>query len=246
MDTQNHSTSTPEHLFSNANITGARTKSFMANVFAFMFLALAISATVAYIFSANAYELLVPIATNKLLYYAVVFAPLAFSLLIYLRFHKFSVPVLIFLFILYSVLIGISLSFLLIVYTSTSVFSCFAAAAVMFGIMAFMGYTTDKDLTSMGRLLFMGFIGIFVASLINFFIQSDKMSYIIGIVGIVVFTGLTAYDVQKIKNIGEGLDANGNTLDADRKKYSIIGALTLYIDFINLFVSLLRVFGEKK
>jgi uncharacterized protein len=245
MDTQ-HQSSTPEHLFANHSVTGVRSKSFMANVFAYMFLALGISATVAYIFSANAAELLAPIATNKLLFYGVVFSPLVFALLIQMRFNKFSLPVLISLFIIYSVLIGISLSFLLIIYTSTSVFSCFAAAAVMFGIMAFLGYTTNKDLTSFGRIMYMGFIGVFVASLINFFIGSDTMGYIIGIIGVMVFTGLTAYYIQKIKNIGEGLDADGNVMEVDKKKHAIVGALVLYITFINLFISLLRVFGQRR
>jgi uncharacterized protein len=245
MDNQ-HSTSTPEHLFSNVNVTGARSKSFMANVFAYMFLALAISAAVAFIFASNVEELIIPILTNKLLFYGVVFSPLVFSLLMQFRYEKLSLSVLLVLFIVYSVLIGISLSFILLAYTSSSVFSCFAGAAIMFAIMAFLGYTTNKDLTSFGRLMYMGFIGVFVASLINFFMQNDTMSYIIGIVGVAVFTGLTAFYIQKIKNIGEGLDANGNTLEVQRKKLSIIGALTLYITFINLFISLLRVFGEKK
>ncbi|HEX7845700.1 MAG TPA: Bax inhibitor-1/YccA family protein [Chitinophagaceae bacterium] len=243
MDSQHHS-STPEHLFVNQTVTRSASKSFLANVFAYMFLALSVSAITAFLLNANP-EWLIPFATNKLLFYLVVFGPIGLSLLIYTRFSKFSVPVLMFLFILYSFLVGITLSFVLIIYTQQSVFSCFAAAAVMFGVMAIMGYKTDKDLTSFGRLMYMGFIGVFVSCIINFFLQSDTMSYIIGIVGVMVFTGLTAYDVQKLKNIGEGIDANGDTLEADAKKLSIIGGLTLYLDFINLFLMLLRVFGRR-
>lgn len=244
MDLQNHSNSTPEHLFANQTVTAIRSKSFMANVFAYMFMALSVSAITAFIFNAKP-EWLYPFATNKLLFYFVVFAPIGLSLLIYTRFHKFSVTVIMALFILYSFLVGITLSFVLIIYTQQSIFSCFAAAAVMFGVMALMGYKTDKDLTNFGRLMYMGFIGVFVSCLINFFLQNDTMSYIIGIVGVMVFTGLTAYHVQKLKNIGEGIDADGNVMEVEVKKLSIIGGLTLYLDFINLFLMLLRVFGRR-
>jgi uncharacterized protein len=245
MDTQNHSTSTPEHLFNNISITGTRSKSFMANVFAYMFIALGISAVVAYLFAANP-EWLYPIASNRLLVYLVMFAPLVFVLTMSFAFNKLSLPLLIGFFIAYSAATGLSLSFILLIYTANSVFTCFISAAAMFGVMAFMGYTTKKDLTSFGRIMTMGLIGIVIASVVNFFMQSDTMSYIISFIGVGVFTGLTAYDVQKLKNIGEGLDANGNTLEADAKKLSIMGALNLYLDFINLFLMLLRLFGSKK
>lgn len=245
MDIQNHSNSTPEHLFANQTVTAARSKSFIANVFAYMFLALGISAVTAYLFANNP-EWLIPIVTNKLLAYAVMFAPLAFVLIMSFGFKKLSAPVLIALFIIYSAVTGLSLSFVLLVYTANSVYACFASAAAMFGIMAFMGYTTNKDLTSFGRIMFMGLIGIVIASLINMFLQNDSMDYIISFVGVMVFTGLTAYDVQKLKNLGAGIDADGNVLEADAKKLAIMGGLTLYLDFINLFLMLLRLFGGRR
>jgi uncharacterized protein len=245
MDTQQHSGSTSEQLFSNVSLTGSRSKSFMANVFAYMFLALGISSVVAYLFAANP-EWLYPIISNKLLVYVVMFAPLVFVLTMSFAFNKLSLPLLIAFFIAYSALTGLSLSFILLIYTANSVFTCFLSAAGMFGVMAFMGYTTKKDLTSFGRIMTMGLIGIVIASVVNFFMQNDTMSYIISFIGVGVFTGLTAYDVQRLKNIGEGLDANGNTLEADAKKLSIMGALTLYLDFINLFLMLLRLFGSKR
>jgi uncharacterized protein len=244
MDSQ-HNSSTPEHLFANQGLTGSRSKSFMANVFSYMFLALGITAVVAFIF-ANNREWLAPILGNTLLRYAVMFAPLAFVLIMSFGFKKLSAPALIALFILYSAVNGITFSFVLLVYTGSSVFTCFASAAAMFGVMAFMGYTTKKDLTSFGRIMTMGLIGIIVASLINMFMQNDTMDYIISFIGVMVFTGLTAYDVQKLKNIGEGIDADGNVLEADAKKLSIMGGLTLYLDFINLFLMLLRLFGGKR
>lgn len=115
----------------------------------------------------------------------------------------------------------------------------------MFGIMAVMGYTTKKDLTSFGRIMSMGLIGIIVAMLINLFLNSDTMGYLISIIGVAVFTGLTAWDVQKLKNIGAGVEY-GEISEVDGKKLGILGALTLYLDFINIFLLLLRLFGGRR
>ncbi len=245
MDYPNHSSSTPEHLFNTYEATGTRSKSFIANVFAYMFLALGISAVVAFLFFNNP-QWLLPIIENKILYYVVIFAPLGFVLTMSLGFKKLPAPVLVALFVIYSAITGLTFSFILLIYTANSVFACFASAAAMFGVMAFMGYTTNKDLTSFGRIMTMGLIGIVIASLINMFLGNDTMDYIISFVGVLVFTGLTAYDVQKIKRIGEGFDENGQVLEGDVKKFAIMGALTLYLDFINLFLMLLRLFGGKR
>jgi FtsH-binding integral membrane protein len=245
MDYPNHSSSTPEHLFNSYQATGTRSKSFIANVFAYMFLALGISAVVAFLFFNNQ-QWLIPIVENKILYYVVMFAPLGFVLTMSLGFKKLSAPVLVTLFIIYSAITGLTFSFILLIYTANSVFACFASAAAMFGVMAFMGYTTNKDLTSFGRIMTMGLIGIVIASVINMFLGNATMDYIISFIGVLVFTGLTAYDVQKIKRIGEGFDENGQVLEGDVKKFAIMGALTLYLDFINLFLMLLRLFGGKR
>jgi uncharacterized protein len=228
--------------------TPVASKTFMANVFIWMFVALGISAITAFICTINMGAMVDVFALGgKLLWYAIMFAPLAFVLIMSFAYQRLSMPVLAFLFIAYSVVNGISFSFILMMYTSSSVISCFAAAAIMFGLMAVMGYTTKQDLTSFGRLMMMGLIGIVVASVINWFMGSAMMDYIIGIIGVAVFTGLTAYDVQKLKNIGNGIDANGDAMVAiDTKKYAIIGALNLYLDFVNLFLMLLRVFGGRK
>lgn len=245
MDYPNHSSSTPEHLFNTYEATGSRSKSFIANVFAYMFLALGISAVVAFLFFNNP-QWLLPIIENKILFYVVMFAPLGFVLTMSLGFKKLSAPVLVALFVIYSAITGLTFSFILLIYTANSVFACFASAAAMFGVMAFMGYTTNKDLTSFGRIMTMGLIGIVIASLINMFLGNATMDYIISFIGVLVFTGLTAYDVQKIKRIGEGFDENGQVLEGDVKKFAIMGALTLYLDFINLFLMLLRLFGGKR
>lgn len=248
MDIQNRSTS--EEVFANYNVEAKQvSKSYFANVFAFMFLALGISAVVAYLCASNP-QWLLPLLTEtgglSILGYIVMFAPLGFVLLMSLGYRKLSAPVLTGLFVIYSGVTGITLSFILLYYTANSVFACFASAAVMFGVMAFMGYTTKQDLTGFGRIMTMGLIGIVVASLVNMFLQNGTMDYIISFIGVMVFTGLTAYDVQKIKRIGEGLDENGQVITSEVKKLSIIGALTLYLDFINLFLMLLRLFGSRR
>jgi FtsH-binding integral membrane protein len=164
--------------------------------------------------------------------------------LLSLRFQRLSLQAVISLFILFSVIMGISLSFTLLIYTTSSVAGVFAASSVMFGVMAALGYTTDKDLTSFGRLMMMGLIGVLVATLINFFLHNSALDYIISIVGVMVFTGLTAYDVQKLKRIGEGVEYEGVDV-TNAKKMAVMGALTLYLDFVNLFLMLLRLFGRK-
>jgi FtsH-binding integral membrane protein len=228
--------------------TRTAAKSFMANVFLWMFAALGISAFFA-IWFANSPTLLSNLIKAdgtglNMLGWAVMLAPLGFVLLLSLRFQRLSLQAVISLFILFSVIMGISLSFTLLIYTASSVAGVFAASSVMFGVMAALGYTTDKDLTSFGRLMMMGLIGVLVATLINFFLHNSALDYIISIVGVMVFTGLTAYDVQKLKRIGEGVEYEGVDV-TNAKKMAVMGALTLYLDFVNLFLMLLRLFGRK-
>ena len=223
-------------------------KNFMANVFAYMFMALGISALFAYLFASNP-ELRQYLINNtntglNPLGYIVMFAPIGFVLLMSFGFSKLSAPVLVLLFVIYSALNGISFGFILLQFTSGTVLACFLSAAAMFGLMAFMGYTTKQDLTKFGRILFMGLIGIIVASLINLFMGNSTLDYIISFIGVMIFTGLTAYDVQKLKNIGAGIQY-ADVPASDVKKVSILGALNLYLDFINLFLFLLRLFGRR-
>jgi FtsH-binding integral membrane protein len=227
--------------------THSVSKSFFANVFLWMFGALLLSTVFAFLFATND-ALLSYLVTERglsLLGKVVMFAPLGFVLLMSFGFQRLSAPLMAVLFLAYAAINGISFSFILLAYTSGSVIGCFASAAVMFGIMAVMGYTTNKDLTSFGRIMTMGLIGIVVAMLINFFLKSDGLDYLISIIGVAVFTGLTAYDVQKLKRISIGLEYEGIGT-ANVRKLSIMGALTLYLDFINLFLMLLRLFGRRK
>lgn len=176
-----------------------------------------------------------------MLAYGVMFAPLIFVMAMSFGVNKMSLPVLIGTFVAYSIVNGISFSFIFFIYNIGSIYKVFLSTAALFAIMAIAGYTTKTDLTKLGSLLMIGLIGIVIASLINFFMHSAQMDYIISILGVIIFTGLTAYDVQKIKNMGE---QGGDS--AMSRKYGIMGALTLYLDFINLFMFLLRLFGGRK
>ena len=231
--------------------TGTVAKKYMASVFLWMFVALGVS-TLFGVLYATVPSLLEQLYTQTDrglrptgLGWIVTFAPLGFVLLMNFGFAKLSAPALTLLFLFYAAITGISLSFILWVYTTNSVVGCFGAASAMFGIMAFMGYTTEKDLTSFGRILTMGLVGIIIAVIINWFLQSPALSYLISIIGVAVFTGLTAYDVQVLKRIGAGLEYEGTSAN-DTKKLAIMGALRLYLDFLNLFLMLLRLFGDRK
>jgi len=143
----------------------------------------------------------------------------------------------------YSILMGLSLSSIFLAYTGESIARTFFISASVFGAMSIYGYTTQKDLTSFGSFLFMGVIGILVASLVNAFLASSGLNFAISVVGVLLFTGLTAYDVQKLKNLYV-YGARGNEEVA--RRIAISGALTLYLDFINLFIMLLRLFGSRR
>lgn len=230
-------------------------KKFFANVFLWMFVALSLSTVAAYLFGTNEqlmqYLLNINPTTGKvsmsIFGYIAMFAPLGLVLLMGFGLSRLSLLALIGVFVLYSVLTGVSLSFILLTYTSGSVVSCFAGAAGIFGIMAFMGYTTNIDLSKFGPILMVGVIGLVIASVINMFIQSEQFSLFMAFIGIAIFTALTAYDVQKIKRIGEGIEASGEqVLQIESKKMAIVAALSLYLDFLNIFLFLLRIFGSRK
>lgn len=225
--------------------TKALAKNFVANVFSWMGIALAITAFTAYYFASTPAlinSLFNPETGMTILGWVVMLSPLGFVLAMSAGYQKFSVSTLTILFGLFSILMGMSLSFILLVYTSASIFKTFAVTAGMFGIMAFVGYTTKTDLTKFGSLMMMGLIGIIIASLINMFLRSGTFDYIISFIGVLVFTGLTAYDVQTLKKIGSGVEYGAEST----KKLTILGALRLYLDFINLFLFLLRFLGNRR
>src|SRR5262245_44907767 len=185
-------------------------KSFLANVFSWMGAALGISAITAYVFGTDAgyMQYLMDLTTGKPtgLGYLVMLAPLGLVLLMSFGFNRLSSTALIAVFLVYAVLMGMSLSFIFLVYTAASIYSVFLASAGMFGLMGLVGYTTKTDLTKLGSILIMGLIGIIIAGLVNLFIGSEKVSYVVSFLAVIIFTGLTAYDVQKLKNIGSGVE----------------------------------------
>jgi len=223
-----------------------QSRKFIANVFMWMFVALGISSLAAYSFASSPalLQMLFDPATRQptALFYVAMFSPLAFVLLIRFGLNRISYVGLSLLFMAYSVVTGISLSFILLIYTSSSVLGVFLTSSLVFGVMAVAGYTTKTDLTKFGSLMIMGLFGIIIASVINIFLHSSGLDLIISYVGVAVFVGLTAYDVQKLKRIGAGLEYG----DATAKKMALMGGLTLYLDFINLFLMLLRIFGRRR
>lgn len=221
-------------------------QTFISNVFSYMFAALAITGVIAYWFgtSDTLLSYLVNLETKDMtgLGMVVTFAPLAFVLIMSFAFNRLSSLTLLALFIVYSILMGMSLSFIFATYTSGSIATTFGVTSLTFGIMALVGYTTKTDLTKFGSILFMALIGIIVASIFNYFMGSQTMDLIISVLGVLIFTGLTAYDVQKLKRIGAGVEYGSESTN----KLAILGALNLYLDFINLFLFMLRFMGDRK
>ena len=219
------------------------TNTFVANVFSLMFAALIISGISAVWFANESMRSNIINYEGGLttLGWISMIAPIGLVLLIGFGFQKYSAKFLLGVFLIYSTLTGISLSTIFSVYTTASIATTFFISALTFGVMALTGYATKTDLTKLGSLLYMGLIGIIIASFVNFFIGSSFIHYIISIIGVLVFTGLTAYDVQKIKNIGNQVQEGSESA----QKLMIMGALTLYLDFINLFLMMLRLFGSR-
>jgi len=223
-----------------------QSRKFIASVFLWMFVALGISSLLAFSFAnyQPLKDLLIDPATNQStgLAFIVMLSPLAFVLTMSFGVNRISYVGLSIIYILYAIATGISLSYILWFYTTSSVSGVFITSSVVFGIMAVAGYTTKTDLTKFGSLMMMLLVGIIVASIVNFFLHSSGLSMLISYIGVAVFVGLTAYDVQKLKRIGAGLEYG----DASAKKMALMGGLTLYLDFVNLFLFLLRIFGRRR
>ena len=227
-----------------ATITQARQEAstlFLAKVFNLMPLGLGMTGVVAYL---TANTGLAAAIIGSPLFIMLVLAELGLVFYLSARVEKIQAATASGLFIGYSVLNGLTLSVIFLAYTSTSIAGTFFIAAGMFGAMAVYGMVTKRDLSGLGSFLFMGLVGIIIASIVNIFLNSSSVHWMISVLGVLIFTGLTAYDVQKIKRIGEeGILAQG---DEVVRKGTVMGALTLYLDFINLFLMLLRFFGGSR
>ena len=215
-------------------------RSYMLVIYNYMSAALAITGITAFV----AYQsgLYFVIASNAILSIVIALAPLGMVLALSFKVEKMKFSTAQTMFWLFSVLMGLSLSYIFAVYTSTSIAKVFFITAATFGSMSIYGYTTKKDLTGFGSFLIMGLIGIIIASIVNLFIQSANLGFAISVIGVLVFVGLTAYDTQRMKNMY--FQFGGQSAAAG--KIAIMGALSLYLNFINIFIMLLQLIGNRE
>jgi FtsH-binding integral membrane protein len=210
---------------------------YMLRIYNYMAAGVGVTAVVAWL----TYRLTGPALLHSPLMWVFILAPLALVFFLSARINTLSATAARTLFFVYAALVGVSLSTLLHVYTSYSITRVFFIAAGMFGAISIFGYTTRRDLSGFGTFLFMGLIGIIIASVVNLFLRSTQLDWLISVIGVGVFAGLTAYDTQRIKAMYDRAD---NELSAARK--SIIAALSLYLNFINLFLMMLRLAGGRR
>ena len=213
----------------------------MRKVYVWMTLALMITGATAY-GVATSPGIQMALFSNQLLFWGLVIAEFALVIGISAAINRLSLTTATLMFVLYSVINGAMLSSIFLIYTMSSIASVFFITAGTFGVMALIGYTTKKDLTSMGRILFMALIGIIIATVVNIFLKSSGLQMIVSYLGVLIFVGVTAYDSQKIKNM---LQMAPDASEASQK-LALLGALTLYLDFVNLFIYLLRIFGRRE
>ena len=214
-------------------------REYMLRVYNYMASGLALTGAVAYGMTLS--ETAMQLIFGTPLFWVVALAPLGFVFYLSSRMNRIQAGTAQTLFWIFSALMGMSLASIFIVYTGTSIARVFFITAGTFAGMSLYGYTTKRDLTGLGSFMFMGLIGIIIASLVNLFLQSSGLHFVISVVGVLVFVGLTAYDTQSIKNVYSGTDS-----DEVQSKKAIMGALRLYLDFINLFIMLLHLFGDRR
>lgn len=214
-----------------------RQNTLIRQVYAWMGAGLTVTACVA-LFTLSSPVILQAVTGNRLIFFGLILGELALVFTLSGAINRLSEFIATAVFIAYSALNGVTLSILALVYTASSITSTFVTTAGMFGAMSLYGYMTKKDLSSWGSFLFMGLVGVVIASVVNIFVGSSSVSWVISAIGVIVFTGLTAYDTWKIKAMAaQGIEG---------RKPAILGALTLYLDFINLFLMLLRFGGDRR
>lgn len=213
----------------------------MRKVYLWMTLALAITGVTSMVVLSNE-RFIFTILENQVLFWGLIIGELVLVFVISGMIHKMSITTATLLFVLYSVINGLTLSPLLYAFTETSIAKVFFITAGTFGVMSLIGYTTKTDLSSIGKILFMALIGLIIATVVNLFMHSSTLDLIISYAGVVIFVGLTAWDTQKIKN----MLATCEEPNEQAHKIALLGSLTLYLDFINLFIYLLRILGDRK
>ncbi|MGL5007726.1 MAG: Bax inhibitor-1/YccA family protein [Plesiomonas sp.] len=221
---------------------GLRVQAYLSQVYGWMTCGLLLTAFVAW-YAARTPAVINFIFSSKITFFGLIIAQLALVFVLSGMLQRLSGTMATSLFMLYSALTGLTLSSIFIAYTASSIAATFVVTAGMFGAMSLYGYTTKRDLSGMGNMLFMALIGIVLASLVNMWLKSDTLMWVITYIGVVLFVGLTAYDTQKLKMLGEQISEDDHE---NFRKYAIVGALTLYLDFINLFLMLLRIMGNRR
>ena len=211
---------------------------FFRGVFTWMFLGLLFTGVISYAIASNV-SILQLILGNPILFYGIIGLQFIAVITLSAAITKLPAEVAEFIFILYSALTGVTFSTLFVAYTSDSIASTFFVTAISFGVMALMGYTTKADLTKMGTFMMAGLIAIILGFVVNIFLHSSALLLLLSVVGVIVFLGLTAYDMQKLKKIYLAGAF-------DERKETVLGALTLYLDFINLFLMLLNIMGNRR
>jgi len=212
---------------------------FMRGVYGWMCGGLAITAVTAWIV-ANSPTIMRAIYTNKLLFWVLIIAQFGLVITLSGRVNKLAASTASALFIAYSALTGVTLSFILLLYTAESIASTFLVCAGMFGALALYGSTTKRNLSGVGQFMFMGLIGVVIASIIGLFWRNDGLQFMISIIGVIVFSGLTVWDAQRLKSLALVTNTGGTS------SMTIVGALSLYLNFINLFLFLLRFMGGRR
>ena len=230
---------TPDNVFATPFSAEERISAFLRSVYGWMCAGLAITALVAFVVASSP-TLALTLVRTPFVMMGLVIAQLGLVFALSLRVQKMSAGTAAGLFVLYSALTGVTMSFVLLAYTSQSVASTFAVSAGMFGAMALYGTVTTRSLSGWGQFLFMGLIGVVIASVVGMFWQNDGFQFVLAFIGVIVFTGLTAYDAQRLKAMAVALPSGGTGA------YAVVGALTLYLDFINLFLMLLRLTGDRR
>jgi FtsH-binding integral membrane protein len=221
------------------DVLAERVGAFLRSVYGWMGIGLGITALTAMVVASSP-TVIVAIATNRMLFWGLAIAQIGLVLVLSGRVNRLAPSTAAALFIAYSVLTGVTLSFILLLYTGESIASTFVVSAGMFGALAAFGTVTRRSLAGWGQFLFMGLIGVVLASVVGIFWQSDALQFATAFVGVIVFTGLTAYDAQRLKAMALAAP------DGQTGSYAIVGALALYLDFINLFLMLLRLFGNRR
>jgi FtsH-binding integral membrane protein len=230
---------TTDPAFIAADLSDERVSAFLSKVYGWMFLGLLVTSVTAFVVASSP-ALIEIIFLNRLVFWAVLIAQLGLVFYLSARVARIAPVTAAGLFLLYSGLVGVTSSVILLLYTGASITSTFIITAGMFGATAAFGTVTKRSLAGVGQFFFMGLIGLLIAMVVGIFWQSDALQFVISVVGVLVFTGLTAWDAQRLKQMAVALP------DGRTGSFAVVGALSLYLDFINLFFFLLRFTGNRR